>query len=269
MSSIHISYPNILEIAAKGVRRTAVFMGLGLNAAYDSNFTAYQLTRLAPIQLVSPDADEKTITHYKEQFALWIITCGLRELVDTFAIFLDEIHHASLLISVSVGEASSSNVSAQRKKFHFEGMTKKLDLLKRDFDICPQNPEALNSIHQTRNCLTHRQGIVGPKDCFGGQSLIVKWSAIDFYVKTPSDEVILPFPIPQEGIFVSEGGEVKAGFSERQKAFPLHTVVNFNPRELAEICHFMLISTDEIIKAAEAYATKKGIRTSEPPKVEE
>ena len=46
MSEIHIGYPTIQEIAAKGVRRTAVFMGLGLNAALDPNFKAYKLTQI-------------------------------------------------------------------------------------------------------------------------------------------------------------------------------------------------------------------------------
>lgn len=262
MNEIHISYPAIQEIAAKGVRRTAVFIGLGLNAALDPNFKAYELTQITSIQLVPPDADEKTLSHYKEQFSLWITACGLRELMETFAVFLDEVHQASLLIAASSRKILTNDIAIQDKKYRQKGIKEKLDLLKQNFNIESKNPEALKTIHQTRNCLTHRQGIVGTEDCFGGQNLNVKWMGLDIYAETPSGEIVPLQPVPKEGIFLPEGGRVKVKLLERLKTFPLRTLVTFSPRDLAEICHFVLLSTGEIIGSAEAYARREGIPMS-------
>lgn len=239
-----------------------MFMGLGLNAALDPNFKAYELTEITSIQLVPPDADEKTLKHYKEHFSLWIIACGLRELMETFATFLDEVHSASLLIAESVGRTSTTDRVARDKKYRQKGIKEKLDLLKQGFDMESNYTEALKTIHQARNCLTHRQGIVGPEDCFGGQNLIVKWFGLDIYTETPSGDIIPLQPLPPGGIMLPEGGQVKMRFTERLRTFPLKSPVTFSPRDLAEICHLVLLSTDEIISSAQAYAIKEGIPMS-------
>src|SRR5205085_9451567 len=131
MSRIHINFPAIQEIAAKGVRRTAVFMGLGLNAVADPDFKQYELTDITSIQIVPPSADENTLFHYKEQFSLWIVTCGLRELMETFALFLDEVNQACLWILATKGTTTTNDVSSQDKKFRWDGIKTKLDLLKK------------------------------------------------------------------------------------------------------------------------------------------
>jgi hypothetical protein len=261
MSQVHINFPAIQEIAAKGVRRTAVFMGLGLNAIADPGFKQYELTHITSIQIVPPDADENTLSHYKEQFSLWIVTCGLRELMETFALFLDEVNQACLWILATTGMITTNDVSSQHKKFRWEGIKGKLDLLKKKFNVAAGNTEALITIHQARNCLTHRHGIVGPEDCYGTQDMIIKWSGIDLYGETPSGEKIpIPLePLPDGGIVFPEGAQVKLGYSDRTKSFPLQTLVTFTPKELAEICHFILISTGQLISSAEAYAKKNGV----------
>jgi hypothetical protein len=47
---INLDLDKLLDIALKGVRRAAVFMGLGVNAAIDPDFRSYQLSALTNIQ---------------------------------------------------------------------------------------------------------------------------------------------------------------------------------------------------------------------------
>lgn len=54
MNQITIDFDKLKEIALRGIRRTAVFLGLGVNAARDENFKDYQLTGIALLRLV-PD----------------------------------------------------------------------------------------------------------------------------------------------------------------------------------------------------------------------
>lgn len=76
-----------------------VFVGLryswawAVNAAIDDGFRKYQLTSLTNIQLVPDNVPEETLKHFKEEFRLWIEAAGFRELADTFANYLDSVHH--------------------------------------------------------------------------------------------------------------------------------------------------------------------------------
>jgi hypothetical protein len=74
-------------------------LGLGVNSARDPKFSDYELTKIAQIQLVSAKADPQVVSGYKNVFGEWIIACGLRELTETFAIFLDGVHRSCLIMA--------------------------------------------------------------------------------------------------------------------------------------------------------------------------
>ena len=102
MNQININLPIIQNIAILGVRRTAVFMGLGINAANKSDFKQYELANFTGLEFIEPISDEKTLDEFKSEFGRWIIGNGLRELIETFCIFLDEIHVVCFWISAYV-----------------------------------------------------------------------------------------------------------------------------------------------------------------------
>jgi hypothetical protein len=81
---IEINLDKILDVAIRGVRRAAIFMGLGVNAASDTEFTDYQLTHLTKIKIV-PDVAPEVVTHFKDEFKIWIEANGFRELVEAFS----------------------------------------------------------------------------------------------------------------------------------------------------------------------------------------
>ncbi|MDP2744700.1 MAG: hypothetical protein Q8P00_06525 [Dehalococcoidia bacterium] len=92
MNQVNINLPAIKNIAVKGIRRTAVFMGLGINAANNPDFRQYELAKITSLEFIEPISDEKTLTNFKTEFGRWVIGNGLRELIETFCVFLDEIH---------------------------------------------------------------------------------------------------------------------------------------------------------------------------------
>jgi hypothetical protein len=103
---VNIDFSNIRETARKGVRRTAVFLGLGINAAIDSALRKYELSDISPIHLVPSNVPEETIAHFKTEFGRWIVANGLRELIETFALFLDRTHNACLFMASHKGKIS-------------------------------------------------------------------------------------------------------------------------------------------------------------------
>lgn len=259
MSAIHIDFSKIQEIAVKGVRRTAVFMGLGLNAMRDPEFKKYGLTGITELEFVPGNIDEETLVHFKTEFGSWIVANGLRELIETFSVFLDAIYAGCLWIALSCGQTTADKAKSRDKKFRYKGLSDKLTLLRDEFLVEVSDRSRLESINQARNCLTHRRGIVSIEDCVGGKELVVKWIGFDIYAETPSGEIVSLQPVPQEGIYLPDGGHIMLRFSEHTKSFPLRSLVTFTPRELSEICHFVLRMTGEIMQLAEIYARKSGV----------
>lgn len=116
---ITINFDDIRDIANKGVRRAALFLGLGLNAANDPRLREYELTNISAIQLIQPDADDETLSHYKEEFSTWVVACALREMIESFGVFLDGIYEACLVMAVHRGRVTPQDANFQKGKFSF------------------------------------------------------------------------------------------------------------------------------------------------------
>jgi hypothetical protein len=261
--TINVDFDQIREIAQRGVRRAAVFMGLGLNAAYDKDFKDYRLSKITKVELVSSDASEEQIERFKKDFSYWIIGNGLRELTETFNIFLDRLHDACLLFTIikAGGLSTQEEVRAAAKKFHRGGLLDKLVTLKKEFEIEPNNLEYLISINKARNCLTHRRGIVGELDVGDDRKLHLKWRGMEAFVKTPDGEeiILLPGGLTEPLELKEGGGNLMLRFPDRAKTFALGDQLILTPSELTELGHLVLQETDAINAGGIAYAKKLGI----------
>ncbi len=234
-------------------------MGLGINAANNPDFNNYELAKLTNIELVKQTDDKQTINNYKTEFGRWIVGNGLRELIETFGVFLDEIHLACLLASTISHDFSEKKIKSDSLKFQKFGLKNKLEKLKEACKVIVKDPDYLLSINQARHCLTHRRGIVGHKDCLNGNELVIKWKALHVIVETPSGEQIFLDPMPEEGIFLPEGGQPKVSYAERSKTFKVNAQIDFTPGELAEFCAYILVKTDEAISSTLDYLKILGI----------
>jgi hypothetical protein len=74
MHTINVDFNLMRDIAYRGIRRTAAFMGLGVNAARDDQFKKYQLSNISMVQVLSDKLDDKDIAHIKEEFEKWVIS---------------------------------------------------------------------------------------------------------------------------------------------------------------------------------------------------
>lgn len=62
INHVHIDLPAISNIVDKGVRRTAVFMGLGINAANNPDFKQYELAKFTDIEFIEPGCEVQRIS---------------------------------------------------------------------------------------------------------------------------------------------------------------------------------------------------------------
>jgi hypothetical protein len=256
----NIDVDAILETANLGVRRTAVFLGLGLNAAANDAVRDYGLGRVTALQLVPANADEATLADYKTEFGRWIVACGLRELADTFAVFLDQVHDACLTFALSKKRVRREQAKKYSAAFCMKGVREKLKQLESRFSIAITGSQYLSGINQARNCLTHRRGIVGREDCDASASLTLRWKGMDLFVKTPTgEEISLNPPLPDNGVLVETGGTVALRFQERARVFREGDLLDISPRDLAEICHLFLEAPREVVAGVIRYAQSIGV----------
>lgn len=254
-----IDLDKLREIVYKGVRRTAVFMGLGINAAYDESFNKYELTDITSIQLVPSNASESEIKHFKEEFALWITMNGFRELIETFSIYLDSIFKICLLIKSTI-----ETIEYPEKQINFfskKGLEGKFTLIEEKFNIAIPYKDCILTINKARNCLAHRRGLLGVEDCTN-EKFELKWKGMELLSQNVNGETtIFDLPIPAEGYVLEKGASLCGRLGQKTISFNIGDVLRITPRDLSEICYFIMILTDEVTKEVMKFASLNGVET--------
>ena len=264
MKQITIDFDKLKEIALRGIRRTTVFLGLGVNAARDERFREYQLTDVTIFRLVPDKVEDTVVTEFKDSFEKWVISNGLRELIETFAVFLDKVHQVCLLMATHKKSIGEEDADTFGPAFEWKGVEDKLKILRERFGIQSDKEKYFSSINQARNCITHRRGKVGPEDLRGTPSFKLVWWAFDVYAETPSGKKInLMPPFPKGGIYLDEGATVKMKINEREKEYQLGNVISLSPTDVNEICFLVKLATDDISKGAIQFAQNIGIQVVE------
>lgn len=260
MTNRTLDFGQIREIAHKGVRRSAAFLGLGVNASRDPEFKKYQLSDLTIFRVIPEGISDADVSHLKEEFEKWVVVNGLRELVESFAIFLDRIHTACLLMATSKNAIRDKDANTYGIAFERKGVEQKLSVMRNRFGVGTEKETYLASINQARNCITHRNGRVGLEDAGEDNVFRLNWWALDLYVETPTGEThLLTPPYPKEGIFLKGGGIVMMKITDRVREYSLGQYVRLSPNDLSEICLLFQLSTDEVVKSAIEYAEGIGI----------
>lgn len=258
MNQTIIDLDEIKEIVSLGIRRTSVFMGLGINAAYDDSFKNYELTDITSMQFVASNANDNEIKLFKEEFASWITTNGFRELIETLSVFLDNIFNVCLSISSTKSVDNSSEKLS--KNFSLKGIEGKFKLLEEKFNIKILYRDFILSINKARNCLAHRRGLLGTEDCDNGK-FELKWMGTEIFAQKKTGEIIiLEAPIQADGVLLEEGESLGIRLNEKKLLFNIGDVIRLTPRNLSEICYFIMIITEEIIKEVLCYSKKYEVK---------
>ena len=256
--TLHIDFGEIHKIAKKGINRTILFLGLGLNAGHSPTFDRYQLDEHSAIQLVPQDLDGSTLSAVKVEFCRWIQANGLRELIESFCIYLDNLHGACLQLEIVMTNSERSWKNAQ-KAYENGSFEYKMKELSERFKVCAPNQECLTSIYRARNCLSHRHGIVGKQDCRADTALMVHW----FWYKLTAvledgQQFDVELPI-REPIHFDPPGRIHAVWQEKSRRFDLGSFVDFTPQELTEICVFVDRIAELLRESAVQYAIGLGV----------
>jgi hypothetical protein len=263
MNKLTVNLDQIKEIALKGIRRTTVFLGLGVNVARDKTFTKYQLPENHYLRLVPENASEEQVASFKENFQKWIISNALREVIETFGVFLDKIHHASLFLATNNGQIDKQGAESFGPAFERKGVEKKLKTLRTRFNIFTDKEKYFPSINQARNCITHRRGRIGPEDLKDAESLSLIWWALEIIAQTTDGREYSLTPMPEEGFYFEHGGTIGVKILDHFREFKLGDVIEFTPVDVNEICFLIYLATNDIVVSTVNYAKTLGIKVAD------
>ena len=125
---IQVDFLKIYDTAARGIRRAAVFLGLGVNSSESEHLTDYHLSRHTKFHILPEHVSVDVLSEWKKEYRMWVVGCGFRELVDRFCVFLDQIHKVSCLIGRRYSQKHQTD-------FERLGLDKKIERLKSEFGI--------------------------------------------------------------------------------------------------------------------------------------
>lgn len=243
------------EIARKGIRRAAVFMGLGVNAAGAAELNNYHLYQDTTLHLLPSAVPPEVLMEWKDQFRLWVVSSGFREIVDSLCRYFDHIH-----LACSIAATKKFDPRSQRR-FERQGLEGKIDFLRDSLGLTSPNASLVQSFYPVRNCLVHRLGRVGREDIKNGTALAIRYRRIEFVHTTDTGRIIRlpdlmdpktkPFP-------VEEAGTLGLQYQERVLEFPFGSIVTFSPKELTEILFFTQQFLSEYNKAVVEFAQNNG-----------
>lgn len=240
-----INLDRIVDIAHVGVRRAAIFMGLGLNAAARADFNDYELHKLPmvpgqtapPIDLIPSGLPLERVAEFKGEFATWITGCGMRELMEHYALMLDHINKAALLVWQTKGKLGDIDPVKATERFTLRlGTTDKLEMLRKRFGIAINEEPSVVQLHDGRNCLTHDIGIVKPTRCGEDGHMLLTWRAMDLLVSEDGGETRTL--VSTYGHRIEKESTVLLRWSTRERRFAAGTKMVLSQQDLWEICMF-------------------------------
>ncbi len=254
---IKLDYIGARDIARKACLRSACFLGFGLNSARDDRLQDFSLSKEINLQFLPSNLPVQKIDEFKGEFEKWIVSNGLRELIEGFTIFLDRIFECSLLASKNKKKLDES-VGATIRKIKNKGLPGKQRALREHFDIKSDFSKHLKTIYEARNCLAHAQGVVTDGYFNDGETLKITWRVCEILVvrEDGSEEVIEmkqgtePIPGP---------GTIAKRTVTRERVFCRGDQVHLSVKDLAEICIFAYLGCDSFFFQAIEFAQKNGV----------
>jgi len=254
---VHIDLDKVLEIAHLGARRASIFLGLGVNAARNPEMRDCHLPVLFKMSPVPEHLDDAAIRHCKEEFEAWIVGNGLRELIETFSVYLDRIFEVCIIAS-GTGPIDNAQVVAAVRPFAGKSVSDKLSQLQAAYGIATSHSGMFPGLKNARNCLSHRLGIVGDQDVNLGDELIISWLGFNVTGLLPDgrEEHIPP---GHEGPFsFSEAARVRIGQAQRERRFRKAEMLRLLTWELGEIVWAVTQAASEIRSSMLGWGQARG-----------
>jgi hypothetical protein len=169
-------------------------------------------------------ADPDTISRMRWEYRAWVVGHALADISECIATFLNEI----------VGsDAGAFGYTGPYDRFERLGLDRKLEALP-VLTLDGDYKAAIHSVTRARNCLIHRHGVVGERDCNDGGALVLTWRGIKLMKILP--EGLVEFDPSHRGPATEKRGDmVELSVVGVEKRFPLGSRLDLEPVDLCTL----------------------------------
>lgn len=261
----HIDFDQILEIIRRGVRRADVFLGVGLNASAQDPPISHILAQDSQwprIRLVKQELNDQEKKHVAEEFGKWVRANGLRELLETFSVFLHRLYGTVFLIKRHQQQLDKKFNKCRPEKFERMSIGAQIERMSEIMNVSDISIKVIRSLNKARNCYAHRNGVVGELDFDDCSSqLNVVWIIFQPQVKEPDGNVVSGETIFRKTF--AQGGSLQLRVAEQSRAFSAGSELILEKNEMKEICFSVLSIGQSLFNETVAIAKGAGILVEE------
>lgn len=244
-------------------------VAVGLHASEAVQKAPFSLPKTAFFQQFAPN-DHWTAEHTACEWERWVLRNGFRDVSELIASFLEngqKILANWHLVALQrtrklIGADWNEVIVSREKKFHRLGLPEKLDFLQKHYSFVPADASLVRqvfSINAARNCLVHRNGVVGTTDITENDKFILEWTALAIIVQKDGIETQVVPPATVEA-----GSSVGIGNRPRRKDFGLGEPIVVDSREFSEICWTLSFFGSSCARKLEQHGRDQGIKFTDP-----
>ena len=259
--AIEVNFDRLRSLANRGVRRASIFMGIGTNAVRMAPPISHVLDGRAQYRFVPDEVPDETRQHFGEEFQGWIISNGLRELIDTYSLFLTECFVVTELIEN--GPMTAAELHKKRARFEKLNISDEFSQMTKALDLNLEYLEMFETFRLARNCLSHRLGIITPPMDVNTDDgrFVLRWRFLaTIAVEQDGTETVLSgAALESVPIDFTNGATVKLAPTMREKKFAVGSPIKLDRHDLGEICWAVYVAAEHVLKQLHIFTQDHGL----------
>lgn len=243
--TVQFSYnPNkMLEVVKLGTRRAAAFVAVAKRAWAAEPIRSLEIDAPFTYKIFPDEVSAELSDQVKSNFRSWTTGNALLEIERHVSLFLDSVYRNLVILSYH-NKILVNSIDERFRRFEQKNVERKilivLEEFGHEFRILPHVSGWVNA----RNCLAHRAGLVGPRDCSDGEEFLqISWRRM---------EVLLNHePIPHgqvRGTYVQAGASLGMRLGTTEKRIAVGKMIELSEAEILEICMTVDVLSENFIK---------------------
>lgn len=205
---------------------------------------------------VGPEKPDISLKEAQDDLLQWTIATALRDVVESNGHVLVEAYRACSAAVVSGPEGTCTGAAFSElvrgiQKLRTAPIPSRVKRLKElcGSDFMPESWDAIYSIHQARNCITHSHSIVQPNHCNSNGGLQVRWPRLELRIQSGDGSTRL---LGNERRIVGEESLILTrGYGS--SFFDVGNRISFTSDEFSEICMGHYLFTVDLVHEVQKF----------------
>lgn len=240
----------LYRTALAGIHRAYVFMRFGVQGVSVGDFDDTRLPGRKDLLIVPEPMPQDMLDNYLARFRAWVVGNGLRELIETYCHFLDEVYGHGLAI------LSPPDHDRLLRTFEQASLREKVRRLREEMSIDGGFSQHFESLTAARNALTHGAGTVRVRDCTEGNELVITWRGLEVFF-TGEDGV--RYRIGDEPTEIQLREPLESVTVDREKRWKCGEKVELSAYDLVEISFMANHEAIDVLDALQEFGLRRSV----------